>query len=205
MNSTNNTILFAEMGDATPRKATIATGHYNAFNIGQAVAAAMSNAGTQAYTCTYDEKTRRLRIETTGSKEFKLIEGKRGSTAYLQLGMSKDAESGYALPGFTLPAPLNLSASQPILLTSRTLQASNGITYVAGINSDMNVLACITPDSFNDVVSWTNPSDNMFQTGEISMSSIDIQLFDSQTMREIRTTAPIVVVLGVYDDPADLL
>ncbi|KAI8995749.1 hypothetical protein BC832DRAFT_596011 [Gaertneriomyces semiglobifer] len=192
------------MGDSTPRKASIVTGHYNAFNIGAAVASALTNGGTQTYTCTYDERSRRLTISATGGKDFKLIEGARGSTAFLQLEMSKGSESGYG-QWFTLPSPLNLSASQPILLTSRTLQMSNGITYVSGINSDMNVAACITPDSFNDVVSWTNPSDKMFNTGEISMSLIDIQLFNSQTMRQIRTTAPIVVVLGEYDEPADLL
>ncbi|KAI9096671.1 hypothetical protein DFS34DRAFT_594570 [Phlyctochytrium arcticum] len=100
--------------------------------------------------------------------------------------------------------PLNLSASQPILLTSRTLQAGSGIVYVAGLESQMNVLACITPDAMNDVVQWVNPSDNMFSCGEVSLSSIDIQLVDSQSLQQIKFSAPIVAVIGFYDDVTDL-
>ncbi|KAI9093139.1 hypothetical protein DFS34DRAFT_652723 [Phlyctochytrium arcticum] len=204
-NTTNNKIMFAEAGDSSPRTATIPTGTYHSSSITGAVAAALTAVGTQTYTCAYNEVTRRLIIATTGAKQFKILGGSRGSTSFLQLGIMKGSETGFGT-SFTMANPLNLSASQPILLSSRTLQTGNGITYVSGINSDMNVLACISPDNYNDVVSWTNPSDKMFSTsGEISLNTIDIQLVDSATLQQLRTSAPIVVIIGVFDDPSDIV
>ncbi|KAI9101673.1 hypothetical protein DFS34DRAFT_675204 [Phlyctochytrium arcticum] len=163
----------------------------------------MTSVGSQAYSCIYNDVTRRLSISTSGSRDFKILGAQRGSTASLQLGILKGQETGMS-KDHIMENPLNLSASQPILLTSRTLQAGSGIVYVAGLESQMNVLACITPDAMNDVVQWVNPSDNMFSCGEVSLSSIDIQLVDSQSLQQIKFSAPIVAVIGFYDDVTDL-
>lgn len=201
-NSSNNTLLFAETGDATPRKANIAVGTYDATSILSALGNALTAAGSQSYTVTYDQITRRLSISAP-TKTFKILPGNRGSTAFLSLGVNKSEETGY-FSSITLPNPLNVSASQPILLTSRTFDANNGVIYPAGINSEMNILACISPDTFGDVVVWTNPSDKFhhLQNGT-TLNTIDFQLVDSTTLHQLKTSSPSVVVLGVLDDQYD--
>jgi hypothetical protein len=118
------------------------------------------------------------------------------------MGIDKSQETGYAT-SVTLANPLNLSASQPILITSRTLQTNKAIIYPAGINSDMNVLCAISPDNFNDVITWTNPSENMFRMEDSSLNNIDFQIVDSASLQVIKPNAPVVIVIGIYDDPLD--
>ncbi|KAI9088827.1 hypothetical protein DFS34DRAFT_674834 [Phlyctochytrium arcticum] len=108
-NSTNNKLLFAENGDSSARIATIPPGNYHSSNITSAIATAMTSVGTQPYTCTYDDITRRLTISTSGSKNFKVLGAQKGTTSYLQLGISRGQETGMNTQ-HVMENPLNLSA-----------------------------------------------------------------------------------------------
>src|ERR1700710_816554 len=122
-NTGNNTIAFMEAGDTTSRIATIPVGTYDSTSILAAVGAAMTAVGTQRYGVTYSETSRRLTI--TGSNEaFQVLAGTSGTTCYPLLGVAKSSPSTSAQT-ITLQNPMNLSASAPVLLTSRTLD-NNG-------------------------------------------------------------------------------
>lgn len=57
----------------------------------------------------------------------------------------------------------------------------------------------------SDVVTWTNPSDKMFSTQGMTLREIDFQLVDSATIQSLKTNSPVVVVIGIFDDPLDLV
>ncbi|KAI8995183.1 hypothetical protein BC832DRAFT_596031 [Gaertneriomyces semiglobifer] len=59
-------------------------------------------------------------------------------------------------------------------------------------------------DNHGDVIVYNNPSDKFFQV-QMTLSSIDLQLVDSLSMQKIKTSTPMVVTFGVYDNLADLL
>src|SRR6185312_4238579 len=140
----NNQIAFVESPSNSVLTATLPSGTYDSTSILDAIGTAMTSKGSQSYTATYDQVTRRLSITTSGGKDFKILGGARGSSSFLQLGIDKAAETGYGKT-FILPNPLNLSASQPILVTSRTLLTGGAIMYPSGINSDVNVIASLIP------------------------------------------------------------
>lgn len=198
----NSTIMWAEQGDGSLRRAELPRGTYTSASITDVVAEALTASGTQQYTASYDPITRRLTVSTTDSLPFKLASGSRGSTSYLQLGLSQTADLGLGMQ-LTLPNCLNLAAAQPLLLCSRTLQ-NDCILYPSGAGSGTNALACIQPDVGGDLVYFENPSTEFFRMPETSISEIDLSLVDSASMRTINLTSPLVVVIGFYDDPQDL-
>jgi hypothetical protein len=199
--SSNSSIAFQENGDTSVRTATIANGTYDSTSILTAVANALNLAGTQQYSVTYSDTSRRLTI-TASNKSFQFL---AGSTAFLQLGLEKNANTTIGQT-VTLPNPMNLSASNPILLTSRTLDNNGSVIYSAGINSDLNVLCCITLDNFQDVISWTNPDSRIFTlNGDTSLSILDFQLVDSSSLQSVSISSPVVITLGIFDDPADMI
>ncbi|KAJ3175209.1 hypothetical protein HDU85_001981 [Gaertneriomyces sp. JEL0708] len=199
----NNAIAFSLNGESAVRTAKITPGNYNAINITDALASAMTAvSGGVAFTVTYDDITRRLTISAPTA--FKVLPGNRGTTAFNILGISKTADSGFAT-SHTFTNQVNLSASAPVLLTSRSVQLNRGIVYPNGSEgSEQNILACIPLDNHGDVIVYNNPSDKFFQV-QMTLSSIDLQLVDSLSMQKIKTSTPMVVTFGVYDDPADLL
>lgn len=200
----NDSIAFAEDGSTVILKAAIPQGSYSLVNFPGAVAAAMSSAGTQQYVVTYSDVTRRLTIATTGSKNFKILPGERGgtpySTAYQLIGMSRYEETG---PGksFVMKNSMNLSQSAPLLLTSNI--AVKGSHYLSDFNdsADTNVLCSITPDSINDVVSWTN--DGEFMACDEMISALEFHLLDSQTFQEVSLNSALTVRIAFSDDVAD--
>ncbi|KAJ3010085.1 hypothetical protein HKX48_007587 [Thoreauomyces humboldtii] len=196
----NDAIAFAEDGNTNILTATIPQGTYTVADFSGAIAAAMSTSGSQAYTCTYSNVTRRLTIATTGSKNFKILEGKGGTTAYPLMGMSKNAETG---PGrtFTTKDSMNLSQLYPLHLVSNI--PVQGARYLSDFNDgqDTNVLCSITPDSISDVVSWVN--DGEFIGVDQSISSLEFHLIDSQTLKEVSLNSPLTVRIAISDDVAD--
>ncbi|KAI9090432.1 hypothetical protein DFS34DRAFT_597576 [Phlyctochytrium arcticum] len=72
VSSANNTILFAEA--VTPNAVKIAKipfGNYIISNFASAVVTSLTQAGSQAYTCSYDSVSRRLSI--SAPDDFKII------------------------------------------------------------------------------------------------------------------------------------
>ncbi|TPX52376.1 hypothetical protein PhCBS80983_g06487 [Powellomyces hirtus] len=201
----NNKIAFVETGSPNILTAEIPVGTHDSTSVLAAVGAAMTAAGTQTYNVSYNDTTRRLSISLDGGRTFKLLSGNCGSSAFLQLGVDKSNDSGY-YSSITLFNVMNLSASQPVLLTSRTLNGNRSVIYVAGIDSDINVLCSMNPDSFGDVITWTNPDTHIFTSEDGSaLSSVDFQLVDSSTLRALKTNSPVVVTLGVFDDALDMI
>ncbi len=196
----NDAIAFAEDGSSTVLTAKIPQGTYSVVNFSDAIAQAMSSAGSQTYGVTYSDVTRRLTIATTGSKSFKILQGSRGTTAYSLMGMSKHAETG---PGktFVMKNTMNLSNASPLLLVSNI--PVSGTHYLSDFNDsqDTNILCSITPDSINDVVVWTNPGE--FLACDESISSLEFHLIDSQTLQEVSLSSPLTVVLAMADGIPD--
>ncbi|KAI9099356.1 hypothetical protein DFS34DRAFT_67331 [Phlyctochytrium arcticum] len=168
-----------------------------------ALAQLLTSNATQPYSATYDQVTRRISLSTTGPKDFKVLGKQGGGTAYYQLG---NIDNTVSAKNATFANPVNLSASQPVLLTSRTFSLNGSILYPAGIESNQNILACIQPDDFSDIVTWTNPSNKfVILPNAITPSSIDYSIVDSTSFHTIKMTQPSVLTIGILDDYNDIM
>lgn len=196
----NDCIVFNEQGSADLLTAKIPQGTYTIVNFPDAVSRALSASGSQQYVCTYSDISRRLTISTSGTKDFKILQGSRGTTAYLLMGMSKHSESGYG-KAFQMKNTANLSGSYPLLLTSN-LNVS-GTRWLSDFNEscDSNVLASITPDTLGDIVTWTNSGEFLFC--DETVSSLEFHLISSQTMQEVSLNSPLNVTIAFTDDVDD--
>lgn len=197
----NDAVAFHESGNDSVVTALIPQGTYTLVNFPNTIAQAMSSSGSQPYTVTYSDITRRLTIATTGSKDFKILEGNRGTTAYPLMGMSRFSETGYG-KSFTLKNSMNLSGSSPLLLVSNI--PVQGTRYLSDFNDsqDTSVLCAITPDTINDIVTWTNEVGHFLACDE-TVSELQFHLIDSQTMAEVSLNSPLTVVVAMSDDIAD--
>ncbi|KAI9104492.1 hypothetical protein DFS34DRAFT_603369 [Phlyctochytrium arcticum] len=200
ISSSNNTILFAEAtAPDTVKAAKIPSGNYNVGNFPSAIATCLTQAGSQAYTCTYDPISRRLTISATS--DFKLLQGNHGTSAYMLLGMSRLYETGYGKT-HTLKNVVNLSGSNPVFLCSNIrVEGSRFLTDFT--DETQSILAVITPDAFGDVISWQNPSSD-FLTVNDQLTNISFFLIDSVTSQELLLNGPLTVTFGLQDDLPDL-
>lgn len=195
----NDQIAFAEAGNSTILNARILPGSYTVANFPQAVGAAMTAVGSQSYVATYDPILKRLTISAP-TKDFKILEGSQGTTAYQLLGMSRWAETG---PGksFLMKNKMNLSGAYPLLLCSN-IQVQ-GARFLSDYNdSASSVLCSITPDSNGDAITWTNSGEFML-VGE-PVSKIEFSLIDSYTGNEVSLSSPLTVRFAITDDVSDL-
>ncbi|KNC97205.1 uncharacterized protein SPPG_07591 [Spizellomyces punctatus DAOM BR117] len=201
VSSANNTIAFAEEGDSTIYSGTIAPGNYSIANFPNAVADAMSTAGTQGYTVTYDGVSRKISITATGPKKFKILPASRGTTAYILTGMSRWTETGY-YQTVTLKNPVNLSGSYLVLLTSN-IQVK-GSRYLSDFDDSVqSVVATVVPDSFGDVITWTNDAGEWLPVDD-TISKIEFYLIDLMTGLEVALNSPLTVRFAFSDDVADV-
>ncbi|KAI9103787.1 hypothetical protein DFS34DRAFT_590203 [Phlyctochytrium arcticum] len=198
---TNNSIQFVEDGDVLPRTAIIPVGKYTIGNIGTAISSALSSAGTQNYFTNYDAVTHKLTISTNGTTDFKILEGNRGTTSYTLIGMSRWSETGYGKT-FTLKNSVNLSGSYPILLTSNI--SVKGGRFLSDFNDSEQMVVCsVQPDSFGDVVTFSNDSGEWLPVDD-TISQIEFHLIDSQTGNEIALNSPLTVRFLLSDDISDV-
>jgi hypothetical protein len=202
VNDTNNKVAFVEDGDPTIRYATISPGNYSIANFPATIGNGLSSAGTQGYTATYDPITRKLTVSTNGAKDFKILEGNRGTTAYLLTGMSRWSETGYG-KSFVFKNPVDLSGSHPILITSNI--NIRGVKYLSDFNeSEQLVVTTIIPDSFGDVVTFTNDNGEFLPVDD-TISKIEFHLIDSITGQELALNSPLTVRFIMSDDVNDVL
>ncbi|DAC81696.1 hypothetical protein PhCBS80983_g06214 [Powellomyces hirtus] len=201
-NGVNNKIAFAEQGSDTVRYATIPTGNYSIVNFGDAIASALtaaSGAGN-TYEVTYSPVSRRLTVSTSGV-DFKILEGYRGTTAYVLTGMSSRYETGYG-KSLTLKNPVNLSGSYPVLLTSNI--SVKGQVYLTDYNdAAQSIVASMTPDSFGDIVTWTNDGGEYLPVEE-TVTRVEFHLVNSLTGQEVSLNSPLSVRFAILDDKNDV-
>ncbi|TPX56700.1 hypothetical protein SpCBS45565_g08367 [Spizellomyces sp. 'palustris'] len=201
VNDSNNTISFVEEGDLTILSAKIPNGNYSITNFPNAVTQALSSAGTQGYAAMYDSISRKLTLSTSGTKNFKVLPASRGTTSYLLTGMSRWSETGY-YKTTTLKNAVNLSGSYPMLVTSN-IQVK-GSHYLSDFNdSAQSVVAAVVPDSFGDVVTWTNDGGEWLPIDD-TISKIEFYLIDSMTGLEVTLNSPLTVRFAFTDDIADI-
>ncbi|KAI9090427.1 hypothetical protein DFS34DRAFT_369193 [Phlyctochytrium arcticum] len=92
----------------------------------------------------------------------------------------------------TLKNVVNLSGSHPVFLCSNLLV--NGTKLLTDFsNESQSILAAITPDSFGDVISWTNPSSDFLLVGD-NITNISFFLVDSLTSQEILLNGPLTFI-----------
>ena len=201
VNDANNQVAFVEDGDPTIRYATIPVGNYSVANFPSALADALTASGTQVYTATYSPVTRKLTLATSGTKDWKVLEGNRGTTAYLLTGMSRWRETGY-YNSFTLKNPVDLSGSHPILLTSNI--NIKGVRYLSDFNEgEQLVVSTIIPDSFGDVVTFANDNGEFLPVDD-TVTKIEFHLIDSMTGNELSLNSPLTVRFIIADDVNDV-
>ncbi|KAI8904911.1 hypothetical protein DFJ77DRAFT_443826 [Powellomyces hirtus] len=175
----NDKIAFAEQGSDTVLYATIPNGNYSIVNFGDAIATALtaaSGAGN-TYKVSYSPVSRRLTVSTSGVN-FKILEAYRGTSSYVLTGMSSRYETGYG-KSLTLKNPVNLSGSYPVLLTSNI--SVKGQTYLTDYtDAAQSVVASMTPDSFGDIVTWTNDGGEYLPVEE-TVTRVEFHLINSLT------------------------
>nr|DAC81684.1 TPA_asm: penton [Powellomyces chytrid fungus MELD virus 5] len=195
----NNTVNFVESGSSDVLSAKIRNGNYTVADFPDAMASAMNAVGSQSYSVSYDGVTRRLTVSTSGSKDFKVLPGSRGTTSYILTGMSRWSETGYG-KSFTMKNNLNLSSSYPVLLVSNI--PVRGARYLSDFNdAAQSVVSTIIPDSFGDIVTHSNEGEFM-AVGE-TISKIEFYLIDSFTGNEVSLNSPLTVRFGFTDDSDD--
>ncbi|DAC81644.1 TPA_asm: penton [Powellomyces chytrid fungus MELD virus 2] len=198
----NDKVAFAEQGDDGILYATIPNSNYSIVNFGDSIAEAMnavSRVGS-TYTVSYDSVTRRLKISTNGVP-FKILEGKRGTTSYVLTGMSSKYETGYGTV-LTLKNAVNLSGSYPVLLCSNI--SVKGSMYLTDYtNQAQSVVASMTPDSFGDIVTWTNDGGEYLPVEE-TVTRVEFHLMNSMTGQEVSLNSPLTVRFAILDDKEDV-
>lgn len=200
VNKSNDTIVFRE--DPGPTfTCRVPNGTYNVVDFCDVLSASMNASECQnTYEVEYSPSTRKLTILTTNPSPaaFRIL---GSTTASHLIGLLPGRDSEKSLGGeLELPKLVNLSASAPLLLCSQYLQ-SEFTHYIGGRESNINVLACITPDSFGDIITYQSNSE-FLRYGQ-NLSKMNFSLVDSTTMEEVDTQ--MTVKIGLYDDDADLV
>lgn len=197
----NDTVAFAQQGSDTILYAKIPNGTYNVVNFPDVLAGALNSAsGSSNYSASYDPVTRKLTISSTGAP-FKILQGARGSSSYVLTGMSRRAESGFGT-SHTMKNPVNLSGSYPVILTSNI--AAKGTQYLTDYNDSAQSIVCsITPDSFGDVITWSNDGGEYLPVGE-TITRVEFHLINSLTGQEVALNSPLSVRFAILDDADDL-
>ncbi|KAI8903431.1 hypothetical protein DFJ77DRAFT_444268 [Powellomyces hirtus] len=186
----NDRVAFAEQGNDTVLYATIPNGNYSIVNFGDAIASALTAASGvgNTYEVSYSPVSRRLTVSTNGSVPFKLLEGYRGTSSYVLTGMSSRYESGYGT-SHTLKNPVNLSGSYPVLLTSNI--SVKGQVYLTDYtDAAQSIVASMTPDSFGDIVTWTNDGGEYLPVEE-TVTRVEFHLVNSLTGTEVSLNSPL--------------
>ncbi|KAJ3008908.1 hypothetical protein HKX48_008274 [Thoreauomyces humboldtii] len=193
VSSANNAIAFGEQasdGSVQVLTASIPVGNYTAGTFPAAIGSAMTAAGTQTYTAAYDQVSRQLTIATNGSKSFKILTPDRGTSAYLLIGQNLTQSTAWGF-SIELSGRMNLSGSQPVLLTSNI--TSDCSRYPSNFNDGSQAVLCaIIPDSFGDVISWENDSGEYLEI-DATYSSIQFALTVSLTGFDIPLSSPLTV------------
>ncbi|KAI9105877.1 hypothetical protein DFS34DRAFT_33744 [Phlyctochytrium arcticum] len=198
INSTNNTIVFKESGNDDPIVATVPPGNYTIANFGQSIASSMTIAGSQSYSATYNQITRRITL-TSVDKDFSILPGKEGTKMYSVSGMSNRTATPLGKSA-TFKNTVNLSGSYPILLTSNINVPS--VRFLSDYNDiGSSVVATLVPDSFGDVINFTNDSE--WLTVDQTISKIEFHLVDSMTNEELALESPLTVRFLLADDIQD--
>lgn len=189
-NALNNTISFIEQSNpGTTLSAVIPIGNYDVINpvtIMSAVASAMTSAGTQTYSCTYNNNTSLLTI--SAGANFKLLFGTYTNDPALQLGFA-NTDTGFAAT-FTGTAPVKLSPSGCMYITIDGLGTDRVLTSTLNPASG-NFVLCVDANS-GQQWKWTNqgqypasPSTGVVQNIHITINSssgVPIPLLTDFTM-----------------------
>ncbi|KAJ3286253.1 hypothetical protein HK104_009131 [Borealophlyctis nickersoniae] len=171
----NNQIRFVEEGSSDIKTAVIPTGTYTIADFPQAIADAMTAAGSGTYTVAYSHITKRLTVSSPGT-QYKILGSSRGTSASL----------------------LRVTSSSSML----AVPTERLHKYNSGAETGINVLACIMPDRFGDVVTYQSNSD-FVRCGKM-LSKVNFILVDSSTMQEVPSNAPVTVKVAILDDEGDL-
>lgn len=197
--SNNNVLAFTESGTpGTTRYATIPRGNYDASTILNALGTAMSNAGTQTYTVTYNDSQETLSVSAPSA--FTVLGGNAGSTAANALGSWWTSNSGSGT-SLTFPHTVNFNGSSSLLLCSNHL-ASENVIYSSQENT--NVL-CNIPTSApsGSVIFYENLGGYLLC--ENTIQTVDFLLLDSATGLQVDLNgSPFVVVLSILTSPDDM-
>ncbi|TPX53458.1 hypothetical protein PhCBS80983_g06279 [Powellomyces hirtus] len=186
-NGVNNKIAFAKQGSDTVLYATIPNANYSIVNFGDAIASALTAAlgAGNTYEVSYSP----------------ILEGYCGTTAYVLTGMSSRYETGYG-KSLTLRNPVNLSGSYPVLLTSNI--SVKGQVYLTDYtDAAQSIVASMTPDSFGDIVTWTNDGGEYLPVEE-TVSRIEFHLVNSLTGTEVSLNSSLSVRFAILDDKSDV-
>lgn len=199
VNSTNNAVAFREAADGVNRTAKLPTGNYDAATILSALGNALTSAGGQSYTVSYNEPQGTLTISAPNN--FVIRSGQNGSTAWNALGISNTTDTASGLKNVTLPGYVDFSFNSSILLCSNAL-SSEDVIYSSGDNIAVltNVPAVAPAGS---VIHYDNPGGWLLW--EDNIQSIDFMLLDSATGQRIDLNgSAFTVVLAVLTSPDDL-
>lgn len=200
VNANNNTIAFRESADGVNRTATLPVGNYDAATILSALGTALTNAGTQAYTVTYDDVSGRLTISAPGN--FRILSGNNGSTAWNVLGVDQYNDTASGVSSVKLPHYVDFSFNSSILLCSNAL-SSEDVIYSS---DDSKAVVCNIPADApaGSVIHYDN-SNGGYLLFEESVQQVDFLLLDSATGKPMDLNGgAFTVILSVLTSADDM-
>ncbi|TPX53396.1 hypothetical protein PhCBS80983_g06297 [Powellomyces hirtus] len=162
---------------ATPRTLTLPVGVYSPDDIVDELEAQMIAHGTQVYDVEYSNLTGKLSLTAPNPFKFMFL----GSSANEIVGLTAN----------TIPAnnlrfqnPIDLTGTKMVLITSQNIRSDDVV--LAGEES-LNVLAAIpiTQETQTVLCSQNNFDSDFIDTESGLVSTVDIQLLDSATLRPL--------------------
>lgn len=201
VNASNNQVKFVEASSSpTVKTATLSpAGNYTSASIETELASAMTAAGSQTYSCNYDDSTGKITVSAAGT--FKVLSGNNGSSAWDVLGLSKTADTASAT-SVTFQNYADLASNTSILIVSSSLTSQN-IRYISDMSQ--NVL-CNIPVSVRagEILYWENVSGGWINADQ-SLTHLDLMLLDSSTGLPIDLNGGnFTVVLGILETADDI-
>lgn len=198
VNSNNNVLKFREASNGAEYNAVIEPGNYDAASILTALGDAMTSAGGQTYTVSYNEPQGTLTISAPGG--FRILSGNNGSTAWNILGVDKNIDSASGT-SITLPNYVDFSFNSSILLCSNALSSEDVIYSSADNTAVLTNVPAVAPAG--SVIHYDNPGGWLLW--EDNIQTVDFMLLDSATGHKIDLNgAAFTVVLAIVTSPEDL-
>lgn len=167
INSKNNSLVFQENGSASNLVATFTAGSYSSADIISSLTAALQSSGSNTYTITFNNSTKKLTIASSGT--IKIISG----GLLYPIGFSAGSLFSASVTG---TYPVRLSGSDWIDIYSNLITNN----YVVGPKQKGSLLARVPTNLlYGDLIDYVSYDTFFFEvTNDESILNLNIQLYD---------------------------
>ncbi len=156
------------------RTAYLTPGQYSGSTLAEEVSKALTSAGSQTYTTTWDAISGKLSISAPATFRFEVAP----STARRVIGLTKDTSP---VTSYTFSNPIDLSGASMLLCSIQEI-STQGKVIMAGRESE-NVLDVIPVTSdYATIMTYVNHETDYIDCSDTVLSTISVRLLDSENL-----------------------